>query len=364
MNRLQTNLRGGEGAHRGATGAPRFARGYSDSLSCGELPVATWAEMQASLRPMSTLAPSDPTSLLRRCLESQRIHSAFLLSGPGEAPGRAALDFARGIACTGEHPRPCEQCSSCRRGQQQEPVRIDGKGKKGPLFRNIGNHADLFWVERGEDDTRVRIGQVRAVQSALRLAANEGGWRAVVIADAEWLNHEAQNALLHLLEEPPQRTCLILVATGQAALLATIRSRCQRVVFPERQHSRLRGEDLSEDECTLVNRLDGIEGCDTPELLDWAEEYRGPRASAAPRVQTLLALGSDWLRERVKTSLSTEARDCRRELGAFKTLSGCRKDLAQRNANPQMVAERALLAIRAAMNPWPPALARRAQGGG
>jgi DNA polymerase III delta prime subunit len=325
--------------------------------------VATRAEMQASLRPMSGSAPSDPTSLLRRCLESQRIHSAFLLSGPGEAPRQAALDFARGIACTGEHPRPCEQCSSCARSQQREPVRIDGKGKQGPLFRNIGNHADLFWVERGEDDTRVSIKQVRGLQQALRLAANEGSWRAVVIADAEWLNHEAQNALLHLLEEPPQRTCLILVAAGQAALLATIRSRCQRVVFPE-QHSRLRGEDLSEDECSLVNRLDGIEGCDLPELLDWGAEYRGPRASAAARVQTLLALGSDWLRERVKTSLSTEARECRRELDAFKTLSGCRKDLAQRNANPQMVAERALLAIRAATGRWPPARARRAQGGG
>jgi len=320
--------------------------------------------MQASLRHMSTLAPSDPTSLLRRCLESQRIHSAFLISGPGEAPRQAALDFARGIACTGEHPRPCEQCSSCRRSQEREPIRLDGEGKKGPLFRNIGNHPDLFWVERGHDDTRVRIKQVRELQQALRLTANEGGWRAAVIADAEWLNHEAQNALLHLLEEPPQRTCLILVAPGQAALLATIRSRCQRVVFPEQQHSRLRSEDLSEDECTLVSRLDQIERCDLPELLDWAEEYRGPRASAAARLQTLLALGSDWLRERVKASLSTEARDPRRELDAFKTLSGCRKDLAQRNANPQMVAERALLAIRAAVVPWPPTRARRAQAGG
>jgi DNA polymerase III delta prime subunit len=303
---------------------------------------------------MSTPDPSGPTALLRRCLESQRIHSAFLLSGPGDGPLRAALEFARGLVCTGPHPRPCQECSSCRRSRQRKPIRLDGTGKEGPLFRHIGDHADLFWVERGRDDTRVRIGQVREVQKALQFAANEGGWRAVVIADAEWLNDQAQNALLHLLEEPPPRTCLILVAAGQAALLATIRSRCQRVVFPERQDSRLRGQDLSEDERTLVKRLDAIEGCDLPELLDWAEEYRGPRAVAAPRVQTLIALGSDWLRERVGASLSTEEPDPRRELDAFKTLSTCRKDVAQRNANPQMVAEHALMAIRAAVGRWSP----------
>ena len=298
---------------------------------------------------MAAPAPSDPAELLRRSLESQRIHSAFLLSGPGDAPPRAALDFARGLVCSGPHPRPCETCNSCHRSQQRKPVQIDGTGKHGPPYRHIGDHADLFWVERGPTDTRVRIGQIREVQRLLRLTANEGGWRAAVIADAEWMNQEAQNALLHLLEEPPPRTCLILVAASQATLLATIRSRCQRVVFPERREMRLRGDELSEEECNLVSRLDDIGRCQLPDLLDWAEEYRGPRPTAAARVQSLLALGSDWLRERVGSSLEAEARSPRPELDAFKILTHCRKDLAQRNANPQMVAERALLAIREAV---------------
>jgi DNA polymerase III delta prime subunit len=228
-------------------------------------------------------------------------------------------------------------------------VQIDGAGKAGPLYRHIGDHADLLWVERGPADTRVRIAQVRAVQRALRLTPNEGGWRAAVIADAEWMNHEAQNALLHLLEEPPKRTCLILVATSQAVLLATIRSRCQRVVFHERHEIRLRGDELPQEERDLVSRLDDIGRCSLPDLLDWAEDYRGARTSAVPRLQSLLTLGSDWLRERVSSSLAVEGNDPRPELDAFKTLLSCRKDLVQRNANPQMVAERALVAIRTAV---------------
>ena len=150
-----------------------------------------------------------PATLLENSLASGRIHSAYLITGAGEQPRATALWFARAIACTDRAAArgPCEACASCRRsGAEVEEVAIDGSGKSGPLYRHVGEHADLYWVERGASDTRVRIGQVRALQNALRLGSNEGGARAAVVADAEWLNAEAQNALLRLLEEPPEAT--------------------------------------------------------------------------------------------------------------------------------------------------------------
>ncbi|HKJ24313.1 MAG TPA: hypothetical protein VKB65_05780, partial [Myxococcota bacterium] len=171
--------------------------------------------------------PALGDGLLRRSLESGRVHSAYLLSGPGPAPREAALAFVRAIVCRGDGAEACEACPSCARSTPREPVAIDGAGKTGPLYRHVGDHPDLLWVERGADDTRVRIGQVRALQHALQLRTNEGGARAAVIADAEWLNQEAQNALLRLLEEPPERTTLVLVTASAAGLLTTVRSRCQ-----------------------------------------------------------------------------------------------------------------------------------------
>ncbi len=307
--------------------------------------------------------PQEPGRLLRRALESGRVHSSFLLAGGGDVPRRAALDFVRGVACRGGEAggaRPCNQCRDCMlSGAEPEAgqeIVIDGTGKAGPLYRHIGDHPDLYWVDRGGEGTRVRISQVRALQQALRLAANEGGWRAAVIADAEWLNVEAQNALLHLLEEPPDRTCLVLVTSSPAGLLATIRSRCQKVLFPRAGRPPLRGhedgsgdEGVDEETANLAERFDQLGKYDTATLLDWAEEYRGARAVAAARVQTLLAVGSEWLRERV--ALTVEAGDAavRAELDAFQALARCRKDLSQRNANPQMVAERALFAVRSAV---------------
>lgn len=183
----------------------------------------------------ATAGPSAeaPDALLRHALETGRVHSAYLISGPAHDARALALCFARGLACSGEGARPCDECGACRRSDPaapgHEPIALDGSGKKGPLLRHVGEHPDLLWIERGSDDTRVRIGQIRALQAALRLPANEGGWRAAVVADAEWLNAEAQNALLRTLEEPPGLTYFFLLSTQPEQLLETILSRCIEV---------------------------------------------------------------------------------------------------------------------------------------
>jgi len=59
----------------------------------------------------------------------------------------------------------------------------------------------------------------------------EADYRTVVISDAHCMNPEAGNALLKMLEEPPDRTILILTATATADLLPTIVSRCRHLRF-------------------------------------------------------------------------------------------------------------------------------------
>ena len=286
----------------------------------------------------------DPRALLDRCLESGRLHSAYLLSGPAPEPREAARAFARGLVCTGPAPGPCEACNACRRSSARaEEIQLDGTGKKGPLLRHVGDHPDLLWIERGESDTRVRIGQVRALQQKLRLRGEGDGRRAGVIADAEWLNVEAQNALLHLLEEPPPRTTLVLVAASPTSLLATVRSRCQRVPFRSAAADPLADPERSE----LVERLETMPRIAVPDLLAWAEEYKGPRAAAAEAVHGLIETGSAWLRARVR-SRAASGISVAGELAADHELAACRRTLDQRNANPQMVAERTLLALREA----------------
>ena len=304
--------------------------------------------------------------LFERALASGRLHSAYLISGPRDAARAAALAFARASVCerqggrrdvSADAPRGeaerrrapaveggCGECAACRRSSPREEIAIDGTGHSGPLFRHVGDHPDLFWVERGSEDTRVRIGQIRALQHALRLQAGEGGRSVAVIADAEWLNQESQNALLRLLEEPPPRTSLVLVTASPAGLLATVRSRCQKVALAPEPHDPLAAPEAE----AWLSRLEALPRTPLPALLDWAEEFRGQRGPAAAQLEDWLGLASAWLRRRIGERVD-RGRGVAGELDAARVLAQCRQSLVQRNANPQMTAERALLALQAAV---------------
>ena len=193
------------------------------------------------------------------------------------------------------------------------------------------------------------MGQIRDLQSALRLRGFEAGRRAAVIDGAEWLNANAQNALLRILEEPPARTTLVLVAARPSAVLATIRSRCVRVPFPAPPEIGLRDPGAPGRTGEIVSLLDALRARSVCEILDAAEAYRGGRAEAAEAVSELIDVAGAWLRERVTARVARDERPATRELDAHKSLQKLRRDLFQRNANPQMVAERLLFGLRDAV---------------
>ncbi|MDG2334242.1 MAG: hypothetical protein P8Q97_08480 [Myxococcota bacterium] len=302
---------------------------------------------------MSTAAES-PAILFEKSLASGRIHSGYVISGPGDAPQEGATHFARAIVCTAEagEPRPCESCSSCRTsGIETKPVDIDGKD--GPYFRFIGSHPDLYWLEKGAGSSAISIEQIRHLQTALHRSSNAGGRRVVVIANAKWLNTHSQNALLRLIEEPPPLTSILLATDTPFNLLTTIRSRCIRVTLPGESIRDLRGLELSEDARNLVSRLDTIHTLGMPGLLDWAEEYhskQGKRKVAVEELDELLSIGCDWLYERISKATEQGQEIVRDELDAYKAVMRCRRELVRRNTNTQMTAEECLFAIRSAVH--------------
>jgi DNA polymerase-3 subunit delta' len=300
--------------------------------------------------PSGAHGETEPEEILRRAVARDRVHSAYLLSGTGERPAAVAHGFARALVCGARTGVACESCPDCHKSAHDEGgVAIDGKGRRGPTYRHVGDHPDLLWVERGADDTRITIGQVRDMQAALRLGSHEGGRRAAVIAGAEWLNPQAQNALLRLLEEPPARTSIVLVASRASAILATIRSRAVRIRFPQEPETPLRDPDAPESVAEIVATLDGLGAIPIGELLDLAERYRGARAVAAESVTELLDVAARWLADEVKTRVARGESPSERALDAYRGLQQLRRELIQRNANPQMVAERLLLGLQDAV---------------
>ena len=98
-----------------------------------------------------------------------------------------------------------------------------------------GAHPDLMVIERGYDEKRDRlrteivVDDIRRAVDFMHLKSAMGGWRVVIVDCADEMNRNSANALLKILEEPPQRTLLLLVSHAPGGLLPTIRSRCRRL---------------------------------------------------------------------------------------------------------------------------------------
>ncbi len=105
-----------------------------------------------------------------------------------------------------------------------------------PVARRMaaGAHADLVVVARTRRDNgtlrdEIIVDDVRRIEPLFRRTSAEGGWRIVLVDEADRMNTSAQNAVLKVLEEPPPGALLLLTAETPGRLLPTIRSRVRRL---------------------------------------------------------------------------------------------------------------------------------------
>lgn len=141
-----------------------------------------------------------------------------------------------------------------------------------PVSRQVaaGAHPDLLVLggDHSEESKsgKILVDEVRRVGGFLsRMPSQPGGWRVVIIDNADDLNNTSQNALLKILEEPPVRTVLILVAHQLGTFLPTIRSRAVDVVFNRIADTDFKlclqhlGKRISDGDLRLMTTLSG--GC-------------------------------------------------------------------------------------------------------
>jgi DNA polymerase-3 subunit delta' len=194
---------------------------------------------------------------LFRAARTGRLAHALLFHGP-EGVGKflAARALAAGLLCERGPAPACGSCAACR-------------------WVAAGSHADLFVLdalEEGEEQIlaeRVRAGgaseQGMTLGDFLALRAREGGWRVVLVRDAQRLTNSAQNSLLKTLEEPGERVLIVLETARLDLLLSTTLSRCVRVAF----------EPLAPGDARTVLARHGLSGPQAELLVRWAHGSPG-----------------------------------------------------------------------------------------
>lgn len=104
-----------------------------------------------------------------------------------------------------------------------DPVVVETK----PLDNQEGGWVRI--IRPRSKSRRISVAEIRDLEHTLRLAAPSGETKVGVIADADRMNEQAENAFLKTLEEPPDGTLLLLLSSKPERLLPTILSRCVQV---------------------------------------------------------------------------------------------------------------------------------------
>lgn len=145
-------------------------------------------------------------------IKNNRLPPAYLFYGlPGIGKQKVAETIVQYLFCSSKLSLlPCGHCSQCVRVQNHQ-------------------HPDFFYISAQEK--KIKIDDIRQLQTQLSMAPLEVSYKGVVINDAHELTLQAANALLKTLEEPPPQTLFILVAPNLFTLLPTLRSRSRRLYF-------------------------------------------------------------------------------------------------------------------------------------
>jgi len=151
------------------------------------------------------------TATLGKAIDTGRIGQAYLFAGQrGVGKTSAARILAKALNCAnGPTPSPCQRCPSCQsiaNGTSLDVIEIDGASNRG-------------------------IEDIRALRETVKYSPTHGAYRIYIIDEVHQITHDAFNALLKTLEEPPAHVKFIFATTVPQKVPPTILSRCQRFDF-------------------------------------------------------------------------------------------------------------------------------------
>jgi DNA polymerase III subunit gamma/tau len=253
---------------------------------------------------------------LRRAIETDRVSHAYLFSGPrGTGKTSTAKVLAMGLNCEkGPTPEPdgtCESCLAIMNNSSMDVLEMDAASNRG-------------------------IDEIRDLRDKVNLTPASGRMRVYIIDEVHMLTTEAFNALLKMLEEPPEHVVFVLATTEKHKVLPTIISRCQSFDFRRpsietlvaklREIAEAEGIEVEPEALTVIAREGRGSFRDAEGLLDQLSSFSEGGITASMVRELLGGVGPDAL---IETTYALYERRASAALRIVDRLSNEGKDLGQ-----------------------------------
>ena len=205
-------------------------------------------------------------------LEQNRLHHAWLLSGPSGI-GKATLAYRMIRRVLGGIPRT------------QGALDVPASDPIAKRIESLG-HGDFNLVRRPYDEktkkirAEIPVSEARKISGFFTRMASEGGWRVCLIDGIDEMNRNASNAVLKTLEEPPEKALLILLTKSPGQLLPTIRSRCL--------HAPLRAVPMEDLKNWLAGKTENAQATDIEAAIKLSSGAPGKALALIQNADTVL----------------------------------------------------------------------------
>lgn len=218
----------------------------------------------------SVIGQGGAVNFLTDSISGKKVSHAYMFIGPGGVGKKmAALNFAKALNCLdpkgmlagGENVDACDTCAQCRK--------IDAFG-----------HPDVTVISPDKESSGLGIDKIRAITKDISLKPYEGRKKVYILDHADSMRHEAQNALLKTLEEPPSDSVIILIVENINYIFSTVQSRAKRVRFfplPSEAIEKILVEKhgLDKDDAGILSRVSA--GSPGRALIYKEEDFFGKR---------------------------------------------------------------------------------------